>query len=95
MKISIPPQLRTITKGFDEIECITSLVGPISVRQVLESFEDIYPDLKSRLLDPVSGNLRRFVNIYKGDEDIRNLQELETLVVNSDSLTILPAIAGG
>ncbi len=64
-----------------------------TVREVLDSLEKAYPGLRDRLLD--GKELHRFVNIYRNDEDVRFLDSLDTEVREGDSISILPAVAGG
>lgn len=64
-----------------------------TVREVLDSLEKAHPGLRDRLLD--GKGLHRFVNIYRNDEDVRFLEHLDTEVRDGDSLSILPAVAGG
>ncbi len=87
--VRIPTPLRKITNGKDEV-----LVEGNDVAEVIENLEKEYPGLKERICDE-SGNLRRFVNIYKNEEDIRFQDNLKTKVVEGDELSIIPAIAGG
>jgi molybdopterin synthase sulfur carrier subunit len=87
--VRIPTPLRSLTKGNAEIQAkgdtIDSLVSDLD-RQ--------YPGLKERLLDE-SGELRRFINIYVNQEDIRFLQAKKTGLKDGDEVSIVPAIAGG
>jgi molybdopterin synthase sulfur carrier subunit len=87
--VRIPTPLRSLTKGNAEIQArgdtIDSLVSDLD-RQ--------YPGLKERLLDE-SGELRRFINIYVNQEDIRFLQAKKTSLKDGDEVSIVPAIAGG
>lgn len=64
-----------------------------TVREVLDSLDKAYPGLRDRLLD--GKEIHRFVNIYRNDEDVRFLDSLDTEVRDGDSLSILPAVAGG
>ena len=64
-----------------------------TIREVLESLDKTYPGLRERLLD--GKELHRFVNIYRNDEDVRFLEQLDTEVREGDSISILPAVAGG
>ena len=64
-----------------------------TIIDVLESVESNYPGIKSQVTD--NGSLRRFVNIYLNDEDIRYLDQLNTPVKDGDVVSILPALAGG
>ncbi len=64
-----------------------------TVREVLDSLDKAYPGLRERLMD--GKELHRFVNIYRNDEDVRFLEYLDTEVREGDTLSILPAVAGG
>lgn len=64
-----------------------------TVREVLENLDKAYPGLRDRLVDGKA--LHRFVNIYRNDEDIRFLGDLDTEVHEGDVISILPAVAGG
>lgn len=89
VKIRIPTPLRKITKDRAEVEGIGVCVG-----EILINLEQEYPGIKERLFDE-NGNLRRFVNIYLNNEDIRFLDNLATPVKDGDEISIVPAIAGG
>ena len=86
--VRIPTPLRTLTGGLDEVT-----VEGSTVRAVIDSLETSYPGIKDRLCD--DKGVRRFVNIYANDEDIRFLENLETEVKDGDAVQIVPAIAGG
>jgi MoaD family protein len=86
--VRIPTPLRTLTQGKDEVEAAGK-----SVREVIEDLEKRHPGIKERLLD--DKGVRRFVNIYQNEEDIRFLENLDTKVKDGDSISIVPAIAGG
>ena len=86
--VRIPTPLRTLTGGADEVNATGANVG-----EILEELEKRYPGMRDRLLD--EKGVRRFVNIYVGDEDIRFLDGLKTEVKGGDQLSIIPAIAGG
>lgn len=89
ISVRIPVQLRTLTHGQ---EVITG-----TGRSVLEIIEDIdqqYPGLKDRICES-DGKVRRFVNIFINEEDIRFLENLQTPITERDELSIIPAIAGG
>ena len=87
--VKIPTQLRTVTGGDGE----TTVDGATTVGEVLDGLYDRYDGLRDRIA--VDGDLRRFVNVYVGGEDIRFLDGLETPVEDGDEVTILPAVAGG
>ncbi len=88
VSVKIPTQLRAATDG----EAIATVEGA-TVGQVLDSLYERYGELRSRIAE--DGGLRRFVNVYVGEEDIRFLDGLETPVSDGDEVTILPAVAGG
>jgi molybdopterin converting factor small subunit len=86
--VRIPAPLRTLTAGKDEVSAAGATVG-----EVIEDLEKHHPGIKDRLLD--EKGVRRFVNIYVGEEDVRFLEGLKTALKAGDSITIVPAIAGG
>ena len=86
--VRIPTPLRTLTNGQDEVQAEGATVGAL-----IENLEQSYPGLKDRLCD--DKGVRRFVNIYANDEDIRFLDNLDTALSAGDSVQIVPAIAGG
>jgi molybdopterin synthase sulfur carrier subunit len=87
--IRIPPVLRPAVGGEKELTADGSSVGEI-LRAVAES----HPDTQSQLFS-AEGGLNRYVNVYLNDEDVRVLEGLDTAVGDSDTLVILPAMAGG
>lgn len=86
--VRIPTPLRTLTGGDDEVQAQGSTVA-----EVIEDLEKKHPGIRERLLD--DKGVRRFVNIYANDEDIRFLDNLKTALRDGDSISIVPAIAGG
>lgn len=90
VKVKIPTQLREVAGGRSEIE----VADAASVRDLLEKIGQDHPGLLERVLDE-NGDLRRFVNLYVGDEDIRFLDGLETALEGAPVVSILPAVAGG
>ena len=86
--VKIPTQLRPVTDGEAETEVDGGTVG-----EVLDALFDRYGDLRERICD--DGELRRFVNVYVGGEDIRFGDGLQTEVAEGAEVTILPAVAGG
>ena len=88
-KVYIPTPLRTYTDNQESVE----LEG-VTVKEVLENLAQEYSDLRKHLFNE-EGKLRNFVNIYVNDEDIRYLQREETPISDSDSISIVPSIAGG
>ncbi len=87
--IRIPTPLRTYTQNKDEVTVPGATVG-----EVLKNLDTSYPGIGARLLDD-KGGVRRYVNIFHNDEDIRFLKQLETPVSDADKISIIPAIAGG
>ena len=87
--VRIPTPLRSLTKGNAEIQAKGD-----SIDSLVSDLERQYPGLKERLLDE-SGELRRFINIYVNQEDIRFLQAKKTTLKDGDEVSIVPAIAGG
>jgi MoaD family protein len=87
--VKIPTQLRSVTGG--EAEAQIEEAG--TVGEVLDGLYERYDGLRDRIAE--DGDLRRFVNVYVGGEDIRFLDGLETSVDDGDEVTILPAVAGG
>jgi molybdopterin synthase sulfur carrier subunit len=87
--VRIPTPLRKLTNGLEEVKASGGTIAAI-----ITSLESQYPGLRERICDD-QGKVRRFVNIFKNDEDIRFLQSLETPVADTDELSIVPAIAGG
>ena len=88
-KVRIPTPLRKLTEGQQEVPADGKTVG-----EVLKNLEGKYPGIKDRIFDE-SGSVRRFVNIYVNEEDIRFLKNLESSVKDGDEISIVPAIAGG
>jgi molybdopterin synthase sulfur carrier subunit len=86
--VKIPTQLRSLTGGEGETEVEGSSVG-----EVLDALYERYDGLRDRITQ--DGELRRFVNVYAGGEDIRFGDGLDTAVNDGDEVTILPAVAGG
>lgn len=87
VRIPTPLQKLTNQKGLVEVKA-----G--SIKDVIEQLEQNYPGMKERLCDEV-GKVRRFVNLYLNEEDIRFLSQEETAVSDGDEVSIVPAIAGG
>ena len=87
--IRIPTPLRKLTGDLELVQAEGATVGDI-----LRSLDTSYPGLKERICDE-SGNVRRFVNVYVNDEDIRFLEENATPIKDGDEISIVPAIAGG
>lgn len=88
VNVRIPTPLRTLTNGQEAVAVAGTTVG-----EVIDNLETAHPGIKERLVD--DKGVRRFVNLYLGDEDIRFLDGLQTAVKAGDELSIVPAIAGG
>lgn len=86
--IKIPTPLRAYTENAAKVDAAGSTVG-----EALTSLVEQYPDLEPHLFN--EGQLRSFVNIFLDDEDIRFLDGVDTEISDSDSLRIIPSIAGG
>ena len=87
--VRIPTPLRNLSSGKDEINIAASNVGDL-----IEKIEAECPGMKDRLCDE-SGEIRRFINIYVNNEDIRFLDGKQTALSDGDNVSIIPAIAGG
>ena len=87
--VRIPTQLRTLTGGAGEVAVSGSTVG-----EVLKGLDAAHPGMGERLFDE-TGRLRRFVNVFVADEDIRFLDGLSTPVAEGQAVSIIPAVAGG
>jgi molybdopterin converting factor small subunit len=87
--VRVPTILRTYTAGESEV----SAEGE-SLSDVLDSLDASYPGIKSRIVDE-QGSLRRFVNVYVGNDDVRFLDGLETKVAEGAQISVIPAVAGG
>jgi molybdopterin synthase sulfur carrier subunit len=89
LTIRIPTLLRTFTGGSGEVQ-----VEATSVGDALKALDAAHPGLAERLFDD-SGQLRRFVNVFLADEDVRFLEGLATPIAEGQTLSIVPAVAGG
>jgi molybdopterin converting factor small subunit len=89
VSVRIPTILRTYTGGSAEVPA-----EPGTLREVIASLDVAYPGLAGRIVDD-AGNLRRFVNVYVGEEDVRFAQGMETQVPAGAHISVIPAVAGG
>jgi molybdopterin converting factor small subunit len=89
VQVRIPTLLRTLTGGEGEVN-----LEPGTVGEVLKALDAEHPGLADRLFDD-AGKLRRFVNVFVADEDVRFLQGLDTPVADGQTMSIVPAVAGG
>ena len=87
--IKVPPVLRQQTDGEAEVSVDGATVG-----QALSALAEKYPATRDQLFSP-DGELNRYVNVYLNDEDVRVLDGLDTSAADSDTVVILPAMAGG
>jgi molybdopterin converting factor small subunit len=87
--VRIPTILRSYTGGAADVTAQTG-----TLREVIAGLDVAYPGLAGRLLDE-SGQLRRFVNVYVGEEDVRFAQGLDTQVADGARVSVIPAVAGG
>lgn len=88
VKVRIPTPLQKLTNGRSEVECAAG-----TIVELVDALEKDYPGMKERLTD--DGKVRRFINIYVNDEDIRFLNKEATALKDGDNISIVPAIAGG
>ena len=89
VKVRIPTPLQKLTNNQGDVQCEAK-----DINGMLAELEKNHPGIKERLCD-AEGKLRRFVNVYVNEEDIRFLQGQETLLKEGDDISIIPAIAGG
>jgi molybdopterin synthase sulfur carrier subunit len=87
--VRIPTPLRSLTKGQAEVQ-----VAADNVADLIEDLEKQFPGIKERLVDE-GGEVRRFINFYINEEDVRFLQGSQTVIKAGDQVSIVPAIAGG
>ncbi len=87
--LRIPSPLRRLTDGQEEVSAAGATIG-----EVLASLEQAHPGFRDKIFDS-EGKVKRHVNIFANDEDIRFLSNLDTPVKDSDEVSIVPAIAGG
>jgi sulfur-carrier protein len=87
--VRIPTPLRTMTNGVSE-----ATIDAATVREMIDALESQFPGMRARLCEE-DGNVRRFVNVFVGDEDIRFLQGLDTPIPDGTQVSIIPAVAGG
>lgn len=88
VRVKIPTPLQRLTGGKDEVECKAG-----TVIEIVNALDSQYPGLAERISE--AGKIRRFVNIYVNEEDIRFLKAEQTEVKDGDEVSIVPAIAGG
>ncbi len=89
VNVRIPTPLRKLTDGADEVA-----IEAVNVGEMIEKLEAAHAGMKERLCDD-AGEIRRFVNVYVNDEDVRFLDGRSTALKEGDEVSIVPAIAGG
>ena len=89
VSVKIPTPLRRVTNGASTVEA-----GGGNVRELIEDLERQFPGMRERLCDE-TGAIRRFVNVFIGDEDIRFLEGIDTPIDEGAQVSIIPAVAGG
>jgi sulfur-carrier protein len=87
--VRIPTVMRPLTGGAASVEA-----SGATLREVVDDLVGGHPGLRDRLLGD-DGNLRKFVNVFVGDEDVRYLEGLDTPVPDGTEVTVIPAVAGG
>lgn len=89
VKVRIPSPLQKLTKDQEEVEAQGA-----NVREIIDDLERHFPGIKDRICDE-NGKVRKFINIYVNEEDVRFLQRDKTPLKDGDEVSIIPAIAGG
>ncbi|MCA9687355.1 MAG: MoaD/ThiS family protein [Myxococcales bacterium] len=87
--VRIPTPLRKYTEGKEDV-----VLAGATVRELLDALQTAHDGIGERIRDD-KGEVRRFINVFVGDEDIRFMQGLDTPVGDNDEISIIPAIAGG
>lgn len=87
--IRVPTTLRTLTGGESQVQVEAS-----TVQEALDALEAAHPGFSDKLLD-ADGSLRRFVNVFVADDDVRFLDGMATPIPDGETLSIVPAVAGG
>ena len=87
--VRVPTPLQKLTQNQAEVK-----VSSANIRELIEDLEKKFPGIKERICDE-AGKIRRFINIYVNEEDVRFLQQEETPLKDGDEISIIPAIAGG
>jgi sulfur-carrier protein len=89
VSVRVPTILRTYTDGASEVSA-----DGATLAEVLDDLDARYAGIKGRILDD-NGQLRRFVNVYVGNDDVRFLEELQTATPDGSQVSVIPAVAGG
>ncbi|HEX9922022.1 MAG TPA: ubiquitin-like small modifier protein 1 [Anaerolineae bacterium] len=88
-QVRIPSPLRRYTDGQSKVE-----TNGATIQELIDNLEAQHPGVKSRLCDE-NGQIKRYVNVFVNDEEIRTLQGVETPITEKDEVSIIPAMAGG
>lgn len=89
VRVRVPTILRTYTKGESEVDADGDTLA-----DVIDALDDTYPGIRGRIVDE-QGSLRRFVNVYVGNDDVRFLDGLGTSIPDGTTVSVIPAVAGG
>jgi sulfur-carrier protein len=89
VSVRIPTILRTYTDGASEVDAAGGTLA-----EVIDSLDSSYPGIKGRIVDE-QGAIRRFVNVYVGNDDVRFLDALDTSTPDGTEVSVIPAVAGG
>ncbi|MBU1366383.1 MAG: MoaD/ThiS family protein [Candidatus Omnitrophica bacterium] len=89
INVRVPAPLRKLTKNQAEIQA-----NGTNIKELIDDLEKNFPGIKERICDE-TGKVRKFINIYVNEEDVRFLQQDETSLKDGDEVSIIPAIAGG
>jgi len=89
VKVRVPTPLQKLTGNCPEVQA-----KGVNIQELIDDLEDKFPGIKERLYDE-TGQVRRFINIYVNEEDVRFLQQDKTSLKDGDEVSIIPAIAGG
>ena len=88
--VRVPTILRTLTSGESEV----AVDGAATLAELIDKLEAAHPGIRARVLDD-DGKLRRFVNVYVGEDDVRFSEGLQTATPDGATVSIIPAVAGG
>jgi molybdopterin synthase sulfur carrier subunit len=89
VRVRVPTILRTYTKGESEVDADGDTLA-----DVIDALDHTYPGIRGRIIDE-QGALRRFVNVYVGNDDVRFLDGLGTSIPDGTTVSVIPAVAGG
>jgi len=97
IEVRIPTILRTYTGGAKEVTSAVAAEGGSNLSALIDSLEADHPGIKDRLVEAKDSGieLRRFINVYVNDEDVRFIGSLDAELSDGDQVVILPAVAGG